>query len=187
MLAALLPRWRAFLLGRVSQGCAPETPVKFEPEHAGDDRKGLVSADDVLLDVVVASKHELLAEIAGHMESVHEMDARSVELALAHRERIASTALGEGVAIPHARVSGLRQVRSMYVRLRFPIPFDAPDGQPVTHVLVLLVPKEATQRHLEILAEAAQALGDRRLREALRHCSDTKDVVRLLGGASQGH
>lgn len=184
MLAAFAPRLRAFLQGAVSSARPAQASPQAGPPSPGQGAP-LVSEEDVLLDVAVASKHELLEEIGGHMQSAHGIEARSVALALAHRERIASTGLGEGVAIPHARVPGLQQIRSMYVRLRFPLPFEAPDGRPVTHVLVLLVPKEATQRHLEILSEAAQALGDRKVRQALCDCADAAQAVRILDAGAR--
>jgi|SRR5450631_1701382 PTS system nitrogen regulatory IIA component len=137
--------------------------------------------EDVLLDVVVAGKGEFFEEIALHLESVHEMPRAEVERALVHRERIESTALGEGVAIPHARIKSLDRIRTVYVRLKFAIPFDAPDGNPVTDVLVLLVPAQAAQEHLEVLAVAAQMFADRHFRAQLRLCSNPLEVTRLIG------
>jgi len=139
-----------------------------------------LAAEDILLDVVVASKSELLAEIAQHMESVHGMERNAVAAALGHRERIASTGLGEGVAIPHARLAGLGRIRSMYLRLKFPIPFDAPDGKPVSDIMVLLVPKEAAQQHLDILALMTRLLSDPHFRERLHRCAQPEEAKDLF-------
>jgi PTS system nitrogen regulatory IIA component len=140
----------------------------------------LLLPEDILLNMVVASKSGLIEEIGRHMESVHGMPHESVAISLSHRERIGSTGLGEGVAIPHARVKGLERIRPVYMRLKSPIPFDAPDGKPVSDVLVLLVPKQATEEHLKILAEAAQMFSDRRFRERLHRCASPVEVKRLF-------
>lgn len=136
--------------------------------------------EDILLDVDIASKPELLDAIGRHMELTHALPRESVSLALSRREQLGSTGLGQGVAIPHARVKNLDRILVAYLRPQMPIPFDAPDGEPVTHILVLLVPKEATEEHLSILAEASQMLASRRFRKHLRQCADASAVKRLF-------
>jgi len=136
--------------------------------------------EDILLDVDVPTKAELMDEIGRHMQRVHAMAPESVALSLSHREQIGSTGLGEGVALPHARVKNLDRVQVAYMRLKSPIPFDSPDGKPVSDVLVLLVPKQATEEHLTILAEAAQMLSDRRFRWRLHLCKNLLEVKRLF-------
>lgn len=140
----------------------------------------LLLPGDILLDLDVSSKGQLIDEIGRHMQRVHAMEPQSVALSLSHREQIGSTGLGEGVAIPHARVKNLDHVQVAYVRLKSPIPFDSPDGKPVSDVLVLLVPKQATEEHLTILAEAAQMLSDRRFRWRLHLCKQAPEVKRLF-------
>lgn len=140
----------------------------------------LLSADDILLDLEVSCKDQLIEQLSRHMQRVHGLPHHSVAASLFHRERIASTALGEGAAVPHARVKELDQIRVAYVRARLPICFDAPDGKPVSAALVLLVPKQATEEHLTILAEAAQMLSDRRFRERLDRCEHPLEVKRVF-------
>jgi nitrogen PTS system EIIA component len=140
----------------------------------------LLSAEDILLDLEVSCKDQLIEQISRHMQRVHGLPHHSVAVSLFHREKIASTALGEGVAIPHARVNDLDRIRVAYARLRSPIPFDAPDGKAVVEALVLLVPKQATEEHLEILAEATQMLSDRRFREQLERCRQSLEIKRLF-------
>jgi nitrogen PTS system EIIA component len=140
----------------------------------------LLLPEDILLDLEVSSKGQLIAEIGRHMERAHAMPQESVTLSLSHREQIGSTGLGEGVAIPHARVKNLDRIRVSYTRLKSPIPFDAPDGKPVSDILVLLVPKQATEEHLRILAEATKKLSDRRFREQLGGCKQSLEVKRLF-------
>jgi PTS system nitrogen regulatory IIA component len=169
------PRWRPFL---------PPGPPSLVGLAHGEDAAGpadiRLAPCDVLLDVVVSGRSELLAEIAQHMASVHGLDGAEVEAALAHRERIASTALGQGAALPHARIAGLQGMRAMYLRLKLPIPYEAPDGQPVADVFVLLVPRRATQLHLDALARVTQWLADRALRARLHRCRRRAEVIEQL-------
>lgn len=140
----------------------------------------LLMPEDVLLDLDVSSKGELLDEIGHHMERQHALAHEWVATALARREAVGSTGLGEGVAIPHARVKDLDRIQIAYLRLRRPIPFDAPDGKPVSDILILLVPKQATEEHLEILADATRMFSVRRFRDQLRLCNRPLDVKRLI-------
>jgi PTS system nitrogen regulatory IIA component len=140
----------------------------------------LLLREDILLDLEVSGKSQLIEEIGRHMERTHAMPHASVAPSLSHREQIGSTGLGQGVAIPHARVKDLDRILVAYARLRSPIPFDAPDGKPVTDILVLLVPKQATEEHLRILAQATQMLSDRRFRERLHLCQLPLQVKQLF-------
>ena len=88
------------------------------------------------------------------------------------RERLGSTGLGQGLAIPHGRIKGLKEAVGAFVRLAQPVPFDAPDGKPVSLVFLLLVPEQATEQHLRVLSELAQMLSDRELREKLSTGAD---------------
>jgi PTS system nitrogen regulatory IIA component len=140
----------------------------------------LLAPQDICLDVDVPGKAALLDAIGEHMERVHGLSRKWVTLSLQRREQVGSTALGEGVAIPHARVKELDAVRLVFLRLKSPILFDAPDGKPVTTVLALLVPAPAAEEHLRILADAASLFSDRILRRKLLECRDPLEVSRLL-------
>jgi PTS system nitrogen regulatory IIA component len=139
-----------------------------------------LSPRDIYLDLDVANKGRLFDAIGRHMQTEHALQQDWVVLSLSRREQAASTALGEGVAIPHARVSGLDRIHAVYARLKSPIAFDAPDGRPVSDVLVLLVPSPAADEHLRILAEAAHMFSDRRFRKQLRASTDPQQVVQLF-------
>jgi len=147
----------------------------------------LMLPNDILLDLEISSKSELLEEIGRHMERAHGMPHGSVTGSLSHRERIESTGLGQGVAIPHARIKDLDRIRGAYVRPKAPIPFDAPDGQPVADILILLVPKQAAEEHLTLLAEATQLLSERRFRERLHACKDPLEVQQLFQARPTGY
>jgi len=141
---------------------------------------GLLAPKDILLDVAVDGKSRLLEQIGQHMEWVHGIAQRTVERSLAHREQIGSTALGRGIAIPHARVPDLDRIQLAYLRLAPPIAFDAPDGMPVSDVLVILVPKLASEEHLRILAEASEMFSDPRFRDRLHQCRQPAEVQQLF-------
>ena len=96
------------------------------------------------------------------------------------RERLGSTGLGEGIAIPHGRIKGLKEAIAALVRLDEPVAFDAPDGKPVNLLLFLLVPEQATQQHLEILSEVAEMLSDRTMRETLLTATDPQALHQAL-------
>jgi PTS system nitrogen regulatory IIA component len=101
------------------------------------------------------------------------------------RERLGSTGLGHGVAVPHGRIKNISRPLAALVRLAEPVAFDAPDGQSVDILLVIVVPEEATQQHLDILAEVAQRLSDDTVIQALRAESDPLRVHELLTARSE--
>jgi PTS system nitrogen regulatory IIA component len=96
------------------------------------------------------------------------------------REKLGSTGLGQGVAIPHGRIKGLKDATGAFLRLAAPVPFDSPDGKPVSLLFVLLVPEVATEQHLQILSELAQHFSDRTCREALASAIDANCVRQIF-------
>ncbi|OWS69805.1 PTS sugar transporter subunit IIA [Polynucleobacter campilacus] len=108
------------------------------------------------------------------------INAASVVEFLNAREDLGSTALGAGVAIPHGRVKGLKQPSAAFIKLKNPIEFAAPDGEPVSILIFLLVPEKATQQHLEILSSIAQLLSDADNRQFLSSANDPVKVCELL-------
>ena len=108
------------------------------------------------------------------------IDSNAVVQFLNAREDLGSTALGAGVAIPHGRVKGLKQPTAAFMRLQNSIEFAAPDGEPVSILIFLLVPEKATQQHLEILSSIAQLLSDADARKLLSSASDPHKVCELL-------
>jgi PTS system nitrogen regulatory IIA component len=140
----------------------------------------MLSPEDILLDVDASSKKRVFEEVGRLFERRHGLAQGQVVDSLSAREKLGSTGLGHGVAIPHARVKGLPKAMAAIVRTRLPIPFDAPDGKPVSDMVVLLVPEQATEEHLQILAWIAQAFADRQFRQRLRMCVDAAGVSRLF-------
>ena len=132
----------------------------------------LLPPANIVLDLDVTSKKRMF-EQAGLLFENNQGVARSLVFdSLFARERLGSTGLGQGVAIPHGRIKGLREAVGAFVRLAQPVAFDAPDGKPVNLVFLLLVPEQATEQHLQILSELAQMFSDRELRERLAADTD---------------
>ncbi len=136
--------------------------------------------ENVVIGLSVTSKKRVFEQAGLIFENQNGIGRSIVTDNLFARERLGSTALGEGVAIPHGRIKGLKQPLAAFVRLDQPIPFESPDGQPVSLLIFLLVPEQATQQHLEILSEIAQLLSDREARERLHNEEDLEELHRLL-------
>jgi PTS system nitrogen regulatory IIA component len=140
----------------------------------------LLPASHVAIDLQASSKKRLFEQAGLLFENLDGI-ARSVVFdSLFARERLASTGLGQGVAIPHGRIKGLKDALGAFFRLAQPVPFDAPDGHPVTLAFVLLVPEQATEKHLQILSELAQMFSDKVLREAMGRAPDAYALHQLI-------
>jgi PTS system nitrogen regulatory IIA component len=140
----------------------------------------LLPPSNILLDLQVSSKKRLFEQVGLLFENQHGISRVAVFDSLFARERLGSTGLGQGIAIPHGRIKGLKEALGAFVRLAQPVPFDAPDGKPVTLAFALLVPEQATEKHLEILSELAQMFSDRALREALAAAPDASALHQLI-------
>src|SRR3978361_2325030 len=127
----------------------------------------LLPASHVVLDLDVSSKKRLFEQIGLLFENSRQIPRARVFDSLFEREKLGSTGLGYGVAIPHGRIKTLKEPVCAFVRTAIPIAFDAPDARPVDLVFAMLVPEHATEAHLELLSELAQMFIDATLREAL--------------------
>lgn len=140
----------------------------------------LLPPSNVILDLDVSSKKRVFEQAGLMFENNHQIARAQVFDSLFAREKLGSTGLGQGIAIPHGRIKGLKEAVGALVRLHHPIAFDAPDGQPVNLVFVLLVPEKATDLHLQILSELAQMFSDRALREQLLQEPNAADIHKLI-------
>jgi PTS system nitrogen regulatory IIA component len=140
----------------------------------------ILPPDNVLCGIDVDSKARLFEKVGLLFENNLQLPRKKVIDSLAAREKLGSTGLGHGIAIPHGRIKGLRVATGAFVKLAAPIPFDAPDGQPVGLLFILLVPEHATDMHLQILGELAQIFSNRQFREKLQASSDSAEMHRLL-------
>lgn len=140
----------------------------------------ILPSAQVLVSVDVTSKKRAFEEAGLLFESLHGLSRALVTDSLFARERLGSTGLGHGVAIPHGRIKGLKAPMAAVFQLARPIGFDAPDEQPVSLLIFLLVPEAATQQHLEILGEIAELLSNSSLREEMKSCSNAEQLRRLI-------
>ncbi|WP_296446019.1 PTS sugar transporter subunit IIA [Rhodoferax sp. UBA5149] len=134
----------------------------------------------VLVHVEATSKKRAFEEAGLLFENLHGLSRSLVTDSLFSRERLGSTGLGHGVAIPHGRIKGLKAPMAAVLQLAQPIGFDAPDEQAVSLLIFLLVPEAATQKHLEILSEIAEMLSDVTLREKMATSTDAADLHGLI-------
>lgn len=135
---------------------------------------------NILLDTESTSKKRVFERVGLLFENNQQIGRSQVFDSLFAREKLGSTGLGQGVAIPHGRIAKLRDAAAAFVRTSHPIPFDAPDGLPVTLIFVLLVPERATDLHLQILGELAQMFSDTPFRERLLACEDSAGIYKLF-------
>lgn len=147
----------------------------------------ILPAEQVLVAVDATSKKRAFEEAGLLFESVHGLNRALITDSLFARERLGSTGLGHGVAIPHGRIKGLKQPLAAVFQLANPIGFDAPDEQPVQLMIFLLVPEAATQKHLEILSEIAELLSDAALREKMKTSGQATDLHQLIATWQSAH
>ncbi len=140
----------------------------------------ILTPESVLLDSESASKKRVFERVGILIENTQNIARSLVFDSLFAREKLGSTGLGQGVAIPHGRVKGLRDAVAAFVKMQNPIPFDAPDGLPVNFIFVLLVPERATDLHLQILGELAQMFSDQKFRDQLQHTDDPQAIYQLF-------
>jgi PTS system nitrogen regulatory IIA component len=140
----------------------------------------ILTADCVVLDSDSASKKRVFERVGLMFENTQNIARSQVFDSLFAREKLGSTGLGQGVAIPHGRVKGLKDAVAAFVKMKTPIPFDAPDGLPVNFIFVLLVPERATDLHLQILGELAQMFSDAQFREKLQATDDPAAIHALF-------
>ncbi len=141
----------------------------------------LLSPERVLPSVRASSKKRLLELISNALvQNDANLNSREVFESLCARERLGSTGLGNGVAIPHGRIQGSSAVQAVFVRLAKPLSYDAVDGLPVDLLFALTVPEHCTSDHLKLISQIAERFSDPELLEQLRKASDANELVQLL-------
>ena len=140
----------------------------------------ILPLSQVLVSVEATSKKRAFEEAGLLFENLHGLNRALITDSLFARERLGSTGLGHGVAIPHGRIKGLKTPMAAIFQLLAPIGFDAPDELAVNLLVFLLVPEAATQKHLEILSEIAELLSDSALREQLKTSADAASLHQLI-------
>ena len=150
------------------------------------DMADLVTKQHTLLDLKGGSKRQVLqslSEVAARDTGVE--PGRILE-ALMQREKLGTTGLGDGIAIPHARIAELEEITGFFARLSRPVDFDALDGAPVDLVFLLLAPEGVGADHLKALARVARVLRDGELCGALRHAERPEEAHAILTGQATG-
>ncbi|GEC95556.1 MAG: hypothetical protein RLZZ220_2292 [Pseudomonadota bacterium] len=142
----------------------------------------LLPPANVVVGLEASSKKRAFEQAGLLFENNHGIGRSTVFDSLFAREKLGSTGLGQGIAIPHGRIKGLKDALGAFIRLAEPVPFDAPDGRPVTMLFVLLVPEQANEHHLQLLSELAQMFSDRAFREQLMSAPDSLAVHGLFAG-----
>jgi PTS system nitrogen regulatory IIA component len=148
---------------------------------------GILDRSGIRIGESASSKKRVLEQAARLLaRDDTEPTAEQVFERLLERERLGSTGLAGGVALPHARMPGISESRGAFMRLTEPVEFDALDGQPVDLVFALIVPEDATDEHLQLLARLATTFNDATVRERLRE-AETDEALKLLNGQSNTH
>ena len=144
----------------------------------------LLSPGRILAGVRINSRKRLLELISETLAKKNkELNPREIFESLCAREQLGSTALGDGVAIPHGRINGTRDVEALFLRLIKPLPFDADDGKPVDLIFALAIPKHCTEDHSKLLSSIADRFSDPELLERLRKAADANEIWQLLSSS----
>ena len=145
----------------------------------------LLSTQNIFLDTEITSKKKLLELIANIIADQTQLSESSIYNNLLNRERLGSTGLGEGFAVPHARVNDLEKTTACFFRLKEAVNFEAPDNQPVDLVFPIIVPEEATEEHLMILSSLAGIFSRSEVREAIRRAGSKEEIAQIIESAER--
>ena len=150
--------------------------------HQGDSAVlKILNRGGIYLDHETTSKKRLLEQVANlFAEQLPDIEAASIFSTLIERENLGSTGIGHGVALPHGRINGLTEVAGMFLRLQEPLDFDAVDHVPVNLIFAILVPHDATEEHLKLLAGLANVFRDEQTRMKLLQTSDTTKIQEIF-------
>jgi len=140
----------------------------------------LLGIDAILANEHANSKKQLFQILSRKAASITGLDERQVFNTLLQRERLGSTGVGHGIAIPHGKMASLEQISAVFVRLDQPVDYDSVDDQPVDIIFLLLVPESAGADHLKALSRVARALRDVEMVDAIRSNTDPAVVYALL-------
>ena len=147
----------------------------------------LISPASVVANLRVASKKQALQDLAKRAAETTGLSERAIFEVLLERERLGTTGVGNGIAIPHGKLPGLRQLYGLFARLETPIDFDSVDEQPVDLIFLLLAPEAAGADHLKALARVSRLLRDRAVCEKLRGADQADAMYALLTESAASH
>jgi PTS system nitrogen regulatory IIA component len=147
----------------------------------------LISLDAIVANLRATSKKQALQDLARRAADVTGEPERAIFEVLIERERLGTTGVGNGIAIPHGKLSGLDKLHGLFARLETPIDFDAIDEQPVDLICLLLAPESAGADHLKALARVSRLLRDRSICEKLRGSDTAEAIFALLTQSTASH
>lgn len=147
----------------------------------------LIPADAVVASLKAKNKKQLLQELSARAARLTGLEERYIFDALLQRERLGSTGLGQGIAIPHGKFAGLKQIVGIFARLDNPVDFDAVDGEPIDIVFLLLAPEGAGADHLKALARVSRFLREGSAVEKLRASKDAAAIYAVLTESATSH
>jgi PTS system nitrogen regulatory IIA component len=145
----------------------------------------LLSPQRIFLDTEISSKKKLLELIANIVADQTQLAESLIYNNLLNRERLGSTGLGHGFAVPHARLENLDKTIGCLFRLKEPVNFEAPDNQPVDLVFTIIIPQEATEEHLLILSSLASIFSRTDVCEAIRGATSRDEIAQIIKSAEQ--
>jgi PTS system nitrogen regulatory IIA component len=143
-----------------------------------------LSTHRIDLDVDASSKKRVLEKVVDLC--AQDENKQDWFLSLIEREKLGSTGLGHGVALPHARIANIEEPTACFIRLETPIDFGSPDGEPVDLIFGLFVPEESNDTHLQILASVAERFNSEKVRKALRETNSAESVYTILTDRHKG-
>lgn len=147
----------------------------------------LISADSVIVSLAASSKKQALQMLSAHAARVTEQPEREIFDTLLQRERLGSTGVGRGMAIPHGKLNGLEHIVGLFARLEQPIDFESVDGEPVDLIFLLLAPESAGADHLKALARISRLLREPSMIDRLRASKDAVALHSLLTSEAASH
>lgn len=145
----------------------------------------LLSPQTIFLDTEISSKKKLLQLIANIVADRTKLSESSIYSNLLNRERLGSTGLGQGFAVPHARLNDLDKTMACFFRLKQAVNFEAPDNQPVDLVFTIIIPEEATEEHLLILSSLARIFSREEVCDAIRNATNKDEIAQIIQSAEQ--
>ena len=145
----------------------------------------LLSAQSIFLDAEITSKKKLLELIANIVADRTQLSESAIYNNLLNRERLGSTGLGQGFAVPHARLESLDQTMGLFFRLKDAVNFESPDDQPVDLVFTIIIPEQATEEHLIILSSLAGIFSKPEICEAIRSAASKEEIAQIIESAEQ--
>lgn len=144
----------------------------------------LLSPARILAGVRINSKKRLFEQISTTFtKKSPDLNSREIFESICAREHLGTTALGNGIAVPHGRINGTNEVQALFLQLSKPLPFDAEDGKPVDLIFALIMPSECTEDHKKLLSDIVERFSEPDLLEQLREAADANEIWQLLSSS----